>query len=531
MSPLESIIVLTNLILTFCAHFCFCYFFVLNATLLNERLIFALTEFISFVKKQVSSKNKNKKTPLQTTMSANQLRSQTQRANNRSLVSGNSNKSKRDAPSDATSTTAANLSKSNNKVIQQDHDDEAEDQLLARNPREWPFPSFEPYGEEALKRQKQQLQTARKIFNELRSAPAVVAIQAPLEPDRPAWKSVVTVQHHDVPPLDLRAAKYSNPHEQHAHSGVSPNAYLLGKTRHRWVSIAETKLVSGCPSRGLPLREVENPSAVAARRWEKGSARTRRGTSIGSTTARSETGASQKSSSRKHENNNKQQQQQQQQDNEMSRSIKKLLANQDSQAAGTRNHLHREEKVLSFLRESTKAQADIVRMVTQPELINDSNLNNADAFLSKSSRNCRQKTLEKAERKRRLQEQQEKDKSNATRNLGVDNEPVFTFEDLVQPKDATMSSSARLLPDINEHKMSYSRRKSVAELAAEADSLLNQSKRMMSSLNHAGTGNVLQQSARVFVDSANQSETQSPTSGRKILVRLPKVGLQLFSAQ
>ena len=117
------------------------------------------------------------------------------------------NKQQDDSSTTTTIKSTSNNNNNNNKVIAQDHDDEAEDQVMARNPRDWPFPSFEPAGQEAIDLQRQKYKTAKKALKELANAPAVVAIQAPLETDRPAWKTANTFRHEDPPPLDLRTEK------------------------------------------------------------------------------------------------------------------------------------------------------------------------------------------------------------------------------------------------------------------------------------------------------------------------------------
>ena len=288
-------------------------------------------------------------------------------------------------------------------IIAQDHDDELEDAQRTRNPRDWPFPTFEPVGPRATAHQQQALATARRQLRALHDAPVVVALTAPATPDRAAWKTCSTLRHNALPELDKRAQLHVQPQQQQQqhpptssrqfHAAVpasisadershpSPNAFLLQQSRPRWVSMAQQKTVSraqGCPSRGIPVTLTEDPSVTAARVSGDLAGRRRshrrRGVSGGGV------GGSRESSSSPQAAVHHDQHQQQAQphtarssaaadpsasaaDPYAHRSVEQLLRRVDAMSAGTRNHLPREAKALSFLKESTRARVEIKRVI------------------------------------------------------------------------------------------------------------------------------------------------------------------------
>lgn len=340
------------------------------------------------------------------------------------------------------------------------------------------------------------------------------------------------------------------------------------------MSIAQTRLAVGCPARGIPVKVLEDPSAVSMRLYARhitprghnsnshsggsprnggdeksasllpmiASARGRRGANdtvngmafstsaaphAASTTtlqhARAEATAA-----------------------ETARSVSALLHRMDGAPPGTRDHMQRETNTLHFLRESTTAQRELKKIVageTSPEI--------AAAQSPQHLRASRPSSLPKRRASTKAHHHHHDGDEAGTNAVASssstssphakrgsqfqnhgDDDHGFTedFQECVDlTPDLCFEELAKIIPE-----------RKPGQKAADALRVHHQQqhqreqhdegRRAASSVRFLSTsGNTAAANDDDLDEHANSQQQQQQQEPRKVLVRLPKVGLQLFS--
>lgn len=122
--------------------------------------------------------------------------------------------------------------------------EELEDEEMSRNPREWPFPTFQP-SEAAAARKKRE---ATKAITEMSQGlkPVVPFSRPELVYARPPWNTSTVVKRRYEPQLDLLTPK------------PTPRKPTPPLEQPKWVTYIP-RAVSGCPQLGLVM--VNEPDA------------------------------------------------------------------------------------------------------------------------------------------------------------------------------------------------------------------------------------------------------------------------------
>jgi hypothetical protein len=133
--------------------------------------------------------------------------------------------------------------------------EEAEDEDMNRNPREWPFPSFHPGEADTLRRKREATKAITDMAEGL--VPVVPFSRPELIYTKPPWKASTAIRSTYEPGIDMLAVQnVSKP----------PTPQL---SHPKWVNFIP-RAVSGCPQLGLVM--VSEPDASTkvpkrVRRW------------------------------------------------------------------------------------------------------------------------------------------------------------------------------------------------------------------------------------------------------------------------